>query len=73
MERAEIPPEPKRRDFIKKSCAVLIGALTGLVPAISSLLVFLDPLRRKTEAAIGFALQARQIKKQRLELRRGRR
>ena len=49
MERPEIPPEPKRRDFLKKSCAVLVGALTGLVPAISSLLVFLDPLRRKTQ------------------------
>jgi len=47
MERPEIPPEPKRRDFIKKSCAVIIGAVTGLVPAISGLMVFLDPLRRK--------------------------
>ena len=48
MERPEIPPEPKRRDFIKKSCAAIIGGLTCLVPAISGLLVFLDPLRRKT-------------------------
>ena len=48
MERPEIPPEPKRRDFIKKSCAAIIGGLTCLFPAISGLLVFLDPLRRKT-------------------------
>jgi menaquinol-cytochrome c reductase iron-sulfur subunit len=49
MERPEISPEPKRRDFIKKSCAVIIGAVTALVPAISGLLVLLDPLRRKAQ------------------------
>jgi len=49
MEPPDIPPGPKRRDFIKKSCAVLIGAVTGIVPAISGLLVFLDPLRRKAQ------------------------
>ena len=49
MERQEAPFEPKRRDFIKKSCAVIIGAVTGLVPAISGLMVLLDPLRRKAQ------------------------
>jgi len=49
MERQEARFEPKRRDFIKKSCAVIIGAVTGLVPAISGLMVLLDPLRRKAQ------------------------
>jgi len=49
MEKRDVLPRPERRDFIKKACAIFIGAVTGLVPAISGLIVFLDPLRRKSK------------------------
>ena len=49
METRDAPPQPARRNFLKKASAVLIGAVTGLVPAISGLIVFLDPLRRKSQ------------------------
>lgn len=39
-----------RRDFFKKSLAVLIGGVAALIPALAGLLVLLDPLRRKTAA-----------------------
>ena len=47
METQHVPPQPARRDFIKKAAAMVVGALAGLVPAISGLAVFFDPLRRK--------------------------
>ena len=49
METHDVPQQPARRNFIKKTCAVFVGAVTGLVPAISGLIVFLDPLRRKSQ------------------------
>ncbi len=49
METHDLPPQPARRNFIKKACALLVGSAAGLVPAISGLVVFLDPLRRKSE------------------------
>ena len=39
-----------RRDFFKKACATVIGAILGLVPLGAGLTVFLDPLRRKGSA-----------------------
>lgn len=51
MDSHELPPRPARRNFIKKAGALVIGAVVGLVPAVSGWLVFLDPLRRKTEGA----------------------
>lgn len=36
-----------RRDFFKKSLAVIIGGLAALVPTLAGLMVLLDPLRRK--------------------------
>jgi len=49
METRDVPPQPARRNFLKKASAVFIGALTALVPALSGLMVFLDPLRRKSQ------------------------
>jgi menaquinol-cytochrome c reductase iron-sulfur subunit len=41
---------PNRRGFVTRAAAVVIGGLVGLVPLVSGLLVFLDPLRRKSAA-----------------------
>src|ERR1051326_6078110 len=49
METPEAPPQPARRNFIKEACAVVIGGIAALAPAISGLLVFFDPLRRKSQ------------------------
>jgi len=49
MDTHDLPPQPARRDFLKKTCALVAGAVAGLVPAISGLLVLLDPLRRRSQ------------------------
>ena len=49
METPELPPQPARRNFIKKACAIVIGAVVGFVPAVSGLMVFFDPLRRRSQ------------------------
>ena len=41
-------PQPERRSFLKKTAAVVIGALSGLIPTVSGLAVFFDPLRKKS-------------------------
>ncbi len=41
---------PDRRGFVTRVAAVAIGGLVGLVPLVSGLLVFLDPLRRKSDS-----------------------
>jgi menaquinol-cytochrome c reductase iron-sulfur subunit len=50
---AHLPPPPpnSRRNFLVKVGAIAIGAVTMLVPAISGLLVLLNPLRRKAAGA----------------------
>jgi menaquinol-cytochrome c reductase iron-sulfur subunit len=48
METHDVPPQPTRRKFIKKVCAAVVGAVVGFVPAIAGLIVFLDPLRRRS-------------------------
>jgi menaquinol-cytochrome c reductase iron-sulfur subunit len=40
--------DPEKRNFLKKALAVVIAAVTGLVPAAAGLMVLLDPLRRKS-------------------------
>src|SRR5438094_7776114 len=51
-----LPPEPgishgdARRGFLKQMCAVVLGAVAALVPLLSGLTVFFDPLRRKAGA-----------------------
>src|SRR6266511_5601258 len=49
METPDLPPQPARRNFIKKACALVVGAVGGLVPAVSGLMVYLDPLRRQSQ------------------------
>jgi len=49
METHDVPPQPTRRDFIKKAWAVAVGTLAGLIPTVSGLIVFLDPVRRKSQ------------------------
>jgi menaquinol-cytochrome c reductase iron-sulfur subunit len=44
-----------RRGFFKKTLAVVVGGIVGLVPALAGLTVLLDPLRRK--AAAGAAVK----------------
>jgi menaquinol-cytochrome c reductase iron-sulfur subunit len=43
-------PDPERREFMKKACAVCLGTAAVLVPAAAGLTVLVDPLRRKTAA-----------------------
>ena len=42
--------EPERRGFLKRCAAGVIGAVAGIVPLLSGLVVLLDPLRRKSAA-----------------------
>ena len=44
-----------RRGFFKKSLAIVIGGIVGLVPALAALMVLIDPLRRKS--ATGLAIR----------------
>jgi Rieske Fe-S protein len=48
-------PEPARRSFLEKALATVIGAVVGIFPLASGLLVFLDPVLRKKSAAGGEA------------------
>ncbi len=50
---AENTTKLQRRDFLTRSSAVIIGAIVGIIPAVSGLLVFLDPLRRKNKSSEG--------------------
>jgi len=49
MKPEDLPPQPVRRSFLKQACAIIFGGLAGLVPVGSGLILFLDPLRRKSE------------------------
>lgn len=44
------PPQPERRSFLTKAAAIVIGGIATVLPLVGGLFVFLDPLRRKTEA-----------------------
>jgi Rieske Fe-S protein len=46
MEAGREHEASERRSFLKKGCAVFLSGLAGLVPAVSGVVVFLDPLRR---------------------------
>ena len=48
MHSQNLPPQPDRRGFFKKTFATVIGVIIGLFPVASGLTVFLDPLRRKS-------------------------
>jgi Rieske Fe-S protein len=45
------PPGEDRRGFFKQAAAVVLGAVTALVPLVAGLVTLLDPLRRKAGAA----------------------
>jgi menaquinol-cytochrome c reductase iron-sulfur subunit len=49
MEHHPCPPAPDRRNFLAKAAAVVIGGIVTVIPPAAGLLVFLDPLRRKSE------------------------
>jgi menaquinol-cytochrome c reductase iron-sulfur subunit len=51
MAKPHTSPRNPRRDFLTKAGAMVIGAVTVLVPFVSGLLVLLNPLRRKAAAA----------------------
>jgi hypothetical protein len=50
MEQTKTAKPEERRDFFKKTAALIIGGITGLFPALAGLAVFFDPLRRKAQA-----------------------
>jgi menaquinol-cytochrome c reductase iron-sulfur subunit len=50
MKQTDSPAQPERRDFLTKAAAVVIGAVTALVPAAAGLVMVLDPLRRRNSA-----------------------
>ncbi len=43
----EATPVEDRRGFFRRAAALAVGALVALVPGAASLIVFLDPLRRR--------------------------
>lgn len=53
MKDETIPPDPQRREFLKKSSAVAMGAATVLVPLAAGVAVLVDPLKRKSVASSG--------------------
>lgn len=46
---SHLPPQPDRRNFLTRAAAVVIGGIVAVIPAAAGLLVFFDPLRRKSE------------------------
>ena len=50
MDSQPRPVQPDRRSFFKETAAILIGALSTLVPLVSGLVMFFDPLRKKAKA-----------------------
>ncbi len=48
MDPSELPPQPDRRNFFAQAAAFVLGGLIALVAPIAGLVVFLDPLRRKS-------------------------
>ena len=51
MRSHDLPPQPDRRGFLKKTFATVVGFLIGLLPVASGLTVFFDPLRRKSSTS----------------------
>jgi menaquinol-cytochrome c reductase iron-sulfur subunit len=49
MDNPSPPTRPDRRNFLTSAAAIVIGGLITLVPPLAGLLVFFDPLRRKSE------------------------
>lgn len=51
MQPSETSSKPSRRGFFKEAATILIGGVLGIIPLLSGLAVFLDPLRRKAESS----------------------
>jgi menaquinol-cytochrome c reductase iron-sulfur subunit len=51
MNTPDEPAQPERREFLTKSAALAIGAVTVIVPAGAGLVTVFDPLRR--QSAVG--------------------
>src|SRR4051812_7607072 len=44
------PASQGRRNFLTEALSVVIGGIVGIIPAAAGLAMYLDPLRRKSEA-----------------------
>src|SRR5436190_21614225 len=51
MHSGNLPRQPDRRGFFKKTFATVIGVFSILCPVVSGLTVFFDPLRRKSSTS----------------------
>src|SRR5687767_11966188 len=47
----QAPPQPDRRNFLKKVLAVTVGLVVVAIPGVAGVMVLFDPLRRKTNSA----------------------
>lgn len=47
-------PDPQRRGFLKKALAAVVGGIVMVIPAAAGLLVWLDPLKRRSGGAAEF-------------------
>jgi Rieske Fe-S protein len=50
MQSHESSAQPDRRSFFKEVCAIILGAVSTVVPLTAGLAVLFDPLRRKAQA-----------------------
>jgi menaquinol-cytochrome c reductase iron-sulfur subunit len=57
MASPSLPPQPDRRNFITKATAVVVGSIATLIPALSGLFVFLDPLRSRKSGSSDAAVR----------------
>lgn len=45
------PTDPPRRNFLKQTVTGILAALVGIIPGLAGLMVYLDPLKRRTAAS----------------------
>jgi len=50
MDKQQPNESSTRRGFFAKAAAIVVGGISGLVPMLAGLTVFLDPLKRKASA-----------------------
>lgn len=51
MDTSDVPPQPDRRDFLAKSCAVVLGGAITLAAPVAGLVFIADPLKSKPGAS----------------------
>lgn len=49
MDSPTTPTPPDRRNFLTRAAAIVVGGIIAAVPPVAGLLVFFDPLRRKSD------------------------